>query len=123
MHGRRHATHSTPYQLWRLFVVTPQGRRTVVKGTHVISRHTAWIEEVAEQEEAWRQLDEQYGSNHLAELSTMYPLELLKLLKGSTTRKATHIYAGANNADIQPSASQVGCKQKQTHNKMIYSLW
>ena len=97
---------------------TPQGRRTVVKGTHVISRHTAWIEDIAEPEEAWRQLDKRYGSNNLAELSTMYTLESLKLPKGSTTRKATHIYAAANNADIQPSGSQVGCKQEQTHNKI-----
>ena len=46
---------------------TLEGRCTVVKGKHVISRHTAWIEEVVEPVEAWRQLDEQYGSKDLAE--------------------------------------------------------
>ena len=49
----------------------------------------------------------------------MYRLELLKLPKGSTPKKATQDYAGANNGDIQPSGSQVGCKQEQMHNKII----
>ena len=45
---------------------TLEGRRTVVKGKHVISRHTAWIEEVAEPVQVWRQLNKRYYSKDLA---------------------------------------------------------
>ena len=46
-----------------------------------------WVEGVAEPEQEWRHLDKKYGDKDLDALSTMYRLELLKLLQGPARKK------------------------------------